>query len=566
MGFRRIFLRRTAPAREAAARGGVGRGPAHRSWAPLVGAVVLASLGALVGTPGCKRGSSAPAPPPPSPSLRIYTLGGAAGAVEPCGCVKDMLGGVDHAAAFLAAQRKQDAGSLLVGAGPMLFADPKIEPAQRTQAIFKADTMARSLKDLGLVAWAPGANDWALGEKELVRLRGESGASLLAGNLKGTAAGAEPTRVVEVGGHKVGLVGVSLPEFRGGSVEGLAVQPAQEALRAGHAKVTGQGADIVVALIAAHRGAALRLAESARGFQLVVIGKGYDQGEANDPPFPASVIGDALVVQAPNHLQGVGVVDLYVRDGSYQFADGSGLRLEEERGSLDRRIEELQHRLVEWQRPSSGLSPQEIQARKEDLKDLRARRARLAEPKPPGEGSYFRYELVQVREALGADPQVGGRLEAYYKRVNEHNRQAFADLKPAPVPEGQSGYVGVDRCSTCHVEERAFWDGTPHARAYGTLEKDHKQFNLDCVSCHVTGYDKPGGTTVTHVEALESVQCETCHGPGSRHVEDPVDKTLIRRTPDRSLCASACHHPPHVSDDWQVADAWQKVLGPGHGG
>jgi hypothetical protein len=535
---------------------------APRPWL-LVGVAALAAGAALIGAPGCKRGSSPPAPAAPVPSLRIYALGGAAGAIEPCGCVKDMLGGVDHAAAFLSQQRKSGVGSLLVGAGPMLFADPTIPPAQRTQALFKADTMARSLKDLGLVAWAPGANDWALGEAELARLRTESGAALLAGNLSGATAGARAAQVVEVGGHKVGLVGVSLPDVRGAGVEGIQVQSAEEALRAGHAQVTAEGADLVVALVAAHRGTALRLAESARGYQLVVVGKGYDQGEANDPPFPPSVIGDALVVQAPNHLQGVGVVDLYVRDGSYRFADGSGLALEEERSSLDRRIEELEARLSEWQR--NGASSEEIEARRKDLAELRARRARLAEPSQPTAGSYFRYELVQVRESLGADAQVAKRLEAYYKRVNEHNREAFADAKPPPVPEGQSGYVGVEQCSTCHEAARKFWDGTPHAQAYVTLEREHKQFNLDCVSCHVTGYDKPGGSTVTHVEGLEAVQCENCHGPGSRHVANPTDKTLIRRVPDQGMCASACHHPPHVADDWQVSDAWPKILGPGHG-
>jgi hypothetical protein len=476
-----------------------------------------------------------------------------------------MLGGIDHAAAFLAADRKQVPASVLVGAGPMLFADPTVPAAGVTQALFKAETMAHSLKDLGLVAWAPGANDWALGEQELARLRQESGATLLAANLQGKTAGATATRLVEAGGHKVGFVGVSLPEVRGGAVEGLEVRPAAAALQAGHAELTRAGAEIFVALVAAHRGAALRLAESTRGFQVVVVGKGFDQGEANDEPFGPSVVGDALVVQAPNHLQGIGVVDLYVREGSFRFADGSGLELSEERSRLERRIEELERRLVDWERPNSGLSPAEVSARRQDLEQLKARRASLKAPEAPKTGSFFRYELVQVRESLGVDEQVTRRLEAYYKRVNEHNRQAFADVTPAPAGEGQSSYVGVNQCSTCHLEERAFWDGTPHAKAYATLVKDHKQFNLDCVSCHVTGYDKPGGSTVTHVANLESVQCETCHGPGSRHAADPTDKSLIRRTPDVSLCASACHHPPHVPNDWQVGEAWQKILGPGHG-
>lgn len=541
-------------------------GPFRQSpWASLLGALLLAGVAALLGAPGCKRGSSAPAREPERPTLRLYALGGVAGAIEPCGCVKDMLGGVDHAAAFLATHRKGAEASLLVGAGPMLFADPTVKPAERTQALFKADALARSFKDLGLVAWAPGANDWALGEEELMRLRGESGATLLAANLKGKVAGAQATQLVDVGGHKIGLVGVSLPKYRGGAVEGVEAGPPERALRQGREELLQKGAELLVALVAASRGEALRLAESAEGFQVVVVGKGFDQGEANDPPFAPSVIGDALVVQAPNHLQGIAVVDLYVRDGSYRFTDGSGLEAREEQERLGRRIEELKRRLADWQRPDSGLPAAEIESRRKELKALEERHAAFVEPKPPSTGSYFRYQLVQVRESFGVDEKVARRLEAYYKRVNEHNAKAFADLKPAPVPEGKAGYVGVERCSTCHQEERAFWDQTPHARAYDTLVKDHKQFNFECVSCHVTGYDQPGGSTVTHVQGLTAVQCETCHGPGSLHADAGGDKALIRRSPEPSLCASACHHPPHVPDDWHVGKAWPKILGPGHG-
>src|SRR5690606_24143854 len=136
-----------------------------------------------------------------------------------------------------------------------------------------------------------------------------------------------------------------------------------------------------------------------------------------DPPFAPSVIGDSLVVQAPNHLQGIAVVDLYVRDGSYRFADGSGLEAREEQESLARRIEELKRRLAAWERPDSGLPAAEVEARRKELRALEERHAAFEEPKPPKSGSYFRYELVQVRESFGVDQKVARRLEAYYKRV-----------------------------------------------------------------------------------------------------------------------------------------------------
>ena len=149
------------------------------------------------------------------------------------------------------------------------------------------------------------------------------------------------------------------------------------------------------------------------------------------------------------------------------------------------------------------------------------------------------------------------------KRVNEHNKEAFADRKPAAVEKGQAGYIGVNACTDCHEDARKVWDKTTHAQAYATLKKDFKEFNLDCVSCHVTGYDKPGGSTVTFVDKRENVQCEACHGPGSLHAKEPEKKGLIVAKPSADTCVG-CHHPPHV-DAFDPKEKVKLILGPGHG-
>jgi RecJ-like exonuclease len=127
---------------------------------------------------------------------------------------------------------------------------------------------------------------------------------------------------------------------------------------------------------------------------------------------------------------------------------------------------------------------------------------------------------------------------------------------------GQPSYVGVHVCAGCHGAAKVFWDTTRHASAYPTLSFQNKQFNLDCVSCHVTGYDKPGGSSVTHVANLENVQCEVCHGPGSLHAASPkVDPP--NKHPKEDLCL-ACHHPPHV-EEFDAKAKMSEILGPGHG-
>jgi hypothetical protein len=521
--------------------------------------LVLSTLG--LGA-SCKRAPAAPGSAPGKPSLRVYVVTNVAGALEPCGCVRDMLGGVDHAAALVQKRRGGAGASLFVGAGPMFFLDPVLGADRSAQQTWKAEALAESLGDMGLAAWAPGANDWAAGASALATLREKSRASLLAGNLSGVA-GAEATRVVEVAGTKVGIAGVSDPRAFGKPPAGVRIDEPGLALEKAAQALDTQGAKIKIALLALPRGEALRLAERTTGFQLVVVGKPYESGDTNDGATPATLLGGTLVVQTSNHLQSVAVVDLYLRDHDYTFEDGTGLAQEEKRESLTRRIAELESRIAQGSAPGSGVRPEDLSARRSDLEQLRRELGKLAAPALP-EGSFFRYSLELVRESEGVDAAVSERMKSYYRRVNEHNKTAFADRRPAPVPEGKAGYIGSEKCGVCHPTQLQFWASHPHTRAYEPLERQEKQFNLDCVSCHVTGYDKPGGSTVTFVEGLKGVQCEVCHGPGSLHSEHTNVKEYLTK-PERSFCASECHHPPHVNTDWNVEEAWKHILGPGHG-
>jgi predicted CXXCH cytochrome family protein len=58
------------------------------------------------------------------------------------------------------------------------------------------------------------------------------------------------------------------------------------------------------------------------------------------------------------------------------------------------------------------------------------------------------------------------------------------------------------------------------------------------------------------------VGCESCHGPGSLHAEDPTPKNIVR-SPGRELCVT-CHNPEN-SPHFDFATYLPRVLGPGHG-
>jgi 2',3'-cyclic-nucleotide 2'-phosphodiesterase (5'-nucleotidase family) len=542
----------------------------------MVVAFVLAALAFALGAcQGCRHGATGdgvgPAARSPSSeapaTLRLFLLSDFAGALEPCGCTKDQLGGLAHFGAWArgwAAKDGDKSEELVAAAGPFFFMNNRRDEEHADQDAAKAETIARVLRDLHLVAFAPGTNDWADGRDTLAKLAENAGAAAIVASPSGAPFAAHVVRSFVGGALRVGFVGF------GQNPDAPVGAPGPEAaVRAGVERAKGEGANVIIALAAVGRGEAKRIADSVPDLAVVVVGSAKAEGDANTEPPPVERVGDVLIVQTANHLQDVAVLDLTVRNpaetsrgGLLRFADASGLELASQRDELTRRIDELHVRIAAWERDQS-VRASDVAARRHELAELEARRDALdVRPAPPA-GNFFRYSLKEIRESLGTDPSIEEAMRAYYKAVDDHNRVEFAGRLPPPAAPGQATYIGVDACSSCHVQPRQVWNGTKHAHAYASLSSQFKEFNLDCVSCHVTGYEQPGGSTVTHVDKLENVQCEVCHGPGSRHAQSPADPSLIVANPPLATCLS-CHHPPHV-EGFDPAAKLTAILGPGHG-
>jgi len=56
-----------------------------------------------------------------------------------------------------------------------------------------------------------------------------------------------------------------------------------------------------------------------------------------------------------------------------------------------------------------------------------------------------------------------------------------------------------------------------------TLVDKNADFNPECIGCHVVGFKKKDGfADNATTPALANVQCEACHGPAGRHLENPA--------------------------------------------
>lgn len=530
-----------------------------RRYAVSFSAVGLVLLGMVAW--GCSRPAQGPsaelgAHTRSTASLRVLAAGDVAGTLEPCGCVKDQLGGLDRfATAVLAARRT--GSTLFVEAGSLLFPSSTIKADQREELSLRAQTLAKVMHSLDLLAWAPGKADFALGEPALLNLAQQSGIKLL--KPAGVSDTSTSITIANLAGIRVGLVGVgSNSPTEPPRPEDLAAQ-----LQKASKELDSQNAQLKIAVLNVPLGTVAKIASQVSAFQMVLVGGSSERalGADSDGSEP-QLIGSTLVVEPPNHLRGLVTIDFTIIDGQLTFQDGTGVGRAAERVEIEHRISELTERVQVWKKQNQDKT--QVAAREADLRRLQQRFAELAKPVAIPKTSYFMIQTVSIGSNQAGTTEVRAALDELGRRINLNNRDKFADRKAPPAAAGQASFVGVGNCETCHATQAKFWQTTHHASAYQTLVNKDRQFTLECVGCHVTGYEQPGGSTVTDVANLKNVQCENCHGPGSIHAKDQSVDSIIRK-PDRQLCANRCHHSPHVAPSWTVDEAWPKILGEGHG-
>jgi len=274
------------------------------------------------------------------------------------------------------------------------------------------------------------------------------------------------------------------------------------ALRQASKSLRDQGADVVIALSAIGLRQAKRLLRKEPGIDLLVAG---GQGLTAQVSSEAERFGNGWLVQS--HIQGshVGQINLAFEAKS--------------RGPLTH------------QQTSKGDS-----------------------------GRHFQYELSPIGWDLPSHPKVLGIMQAYNRDLASINLKVAGTLPP--LKEGQASYVGVDACLECHEEVKTFWHADKHQKAWDTLVQGGKTFDLECVSCHTTGYGQPGGAILGALKNLKTVQCESCHGPGSIHAEDE-DPDSIQLVVPESVCVT-CHNAKH-STGFKYDFYRSKLMVPGHG-
>lgn len=106
-------------------------------------------------------------------------------------------------------------------------------------------------------------------------------------------------------------------------------------------------------------------------------------------------------------------------------------------------------------------------------------------------------------------------------------------------------FIGTEACVACHPSATKKWHDTGHARAFATLRNLRADADPDCIGCHVVGFGQASGYRREFAATkLVDVGCESCHGPGSLHVEQKRNG-LTGADNFRALGAGdcqKCHH------------------------
>lgn len=116
-------------------------------------------------------------------------------------------------------------------------------------------------------------------------------------------------------------------------------------------------------------------------------------------------------------------------------------------------------------------------------------------------------------------------------------------------------YAGSEACRECHEAEFTAWKQSKHAEAFATLEGRERHYDRDCIPCHTTGFYRRGGFEhVTVTPELVDVGCESCHGNGHDHVNDPD-------APFEEAAAETCRecHNDDQSPNFDFDAFWDRI-------
>jgi hypothetical protein len=469
-----------------------------------------------------------------APDVVLLLTGQQHGYVLPCGCSQPQYGGLERRFNFLQTLKGRGWPVVALDLGDI----PQLHGPQNlpnVQGLLKYVYSMQALKQMGYVAVGIGEYETALPLKEALDnyALNEPEPTVLCANLKGLGAKngnfegeVEAWKVVDVPGKavKVGVISVVGPTVEE-RIKDTPLKPfdrVPQVLPVMLKQMQAKKPDLKVLLYQGTLAQAKKCAEDGWGFNVILC-----LSDTDEPSSRPEWVKDTMIVMVGHKGKHVGVVGAFAtKKAAKPF--------------------ELKYQMV-------TMGP----------------------------------ELETPKEKEGEQPIVA-LMERYTKALKEGNylakyTQGNHALQVA-VPNAVPSYVGSEKCMKCHDHAYDVWAKSDHAHAYKTLvdakRPSLRQFDGECIVCHVTGFTyKTGFTDAEKTPLLKNVGCESCHGPGSEHLkktEDPKWHALMNPwkakpnedgavTQKRELVVGDFCQKCHDSDNdvhWDFKAKWPKIAHP----
>ncbi len=411
-----------------------------------------------------------------------------------------------------------------------------VSATEEQQRKIKGELLIEATTAMGMDALGVGETDLAFGIGWLRKMAAKHKAPYVSANLR------DPdnklvfpaTRLVTKGDYTIGITSVLMDTFglNAGSIDDPATT-----LRAAVAELKAQDVDLVVALVHAQFDVAQTLAKDVPGIDLMFTG--HSKRHQEDP----ILVGDTALLEAGSRSKYVGEARLTLKEGATGWSDPGGrARLIRQKEQLDKQVERYEAQLAS--------ADEKSRARIERVLEFstKKRDALVIPPEDDGTGNGLKGRRVPLSRDIADDEAMTKLVDSYLLllgpdagRTDPHAGHDHAVPTPTiTMREDYGDWVTARTCMGCHKEQHADWMKTPHARAWATLVKEKRQYDLDCWACHVTGAGKAGGPAGPgEVGPLKNVQCEACHGPGKAHSAQPAKSNIVK-SPDEALCVE-CH-------------------------
>ncbi len=429
----------------------------------------------------------------------------------------------------------------MLDAGALLFQKQTILKSQRLQQLATTEGIIEAYNLMRYDAVGVAPLDLAAGLEHLLALKKKSNFTWLSANLADSANNEllfNPSTIIKKGDVRVGIIALTGPVTKPEQFK----QYHWQQVLGDEIKCLKDQTDFLVLLSSYPATENQNIAKAFSELHLII-----QAGGPNNNQRPR-LINNTLISQTQQQGKYFGTYTIQLGDNgkwkaaTQQKSTGKQNELDRLTWQLKRHRKHGRPEEVYKDRPHLLAAYYRLVERHEALREEIAQEKAQAATPQAGVSSTYKHRFQALDISLPNEQKVLNVVNATRARVNAIGRQNRKLTSQTAEPSVFASFVGWKQCQSCHETQVQSWQKSRHAVSFKTLVEKSQQFNLQCVPCHVTTMPEEIESTNLVPDRLRSVGCETCHGPGRSHIQDPQNNKPSQ--PSKELCLS-CHSQEH---------------------